>query len=95
MAPEIFRQYKLNRIIVIVGIAIVANAKAIMLKFVLIDQPAYERCLSSMSSMPSPSLACGADPFIFFITSWIIVAAGAVILIFGLKVEDRKTKISR
>jgi hypothetical protein len=95
LVSKIFGQNKLNRIIVIVGIAIVAIAKAIMLKFVIIDQPSYERCLSSMSTMPSPTLACGADPFIYFIIGWVIVAAGAVILIFGLKVEDKKTKISR
>ena len=86
---------KLNKIMVIAGIAIVAIAKAIILKFALIDQPSYERCLSAISNIPSPTLACGPDPFTYFIMGWIIVAAGAVILIFGLKAEDRKTKISR
>ena len=86
---------KLNKIIVIAGIAIVAIAKAIILKFALADQPSYEKCLSSISNMRSPTLACGADPFAYFIMGWVIVAAGAVILIFGLKIEDSKTRISR
>ena len=86
---------KLNRIIVIVGIAIVAVAKAIILKFMLVDQPSYEKCLSSISNLPIPALACGADPLSYFIIGWGIVAVGAAVLIFGLKTDQMKTRISR
>ncbi len=80
---------------VIIGIAIVAIAKAIVLKFILIDQPTYEKCLSSISNLPNPALACGVDPFTYFIIGWAILAVGAVVLIFGLKAEDIRTRISR
>jgi hypothetical protein len=80
---------------VIVGVAIVAIAKAIVLKFILIDQPLYDKCLSSISNLPNPALACGVDPFTYFIIGWAVLAVGAIILIFGLKVDDMRTRISR
>jgi hypothetical protein len=87
---------KLNKILVIVGIAIVAVGKVLILKFTLVDQPSYERCLSSATSdLLTPTLACGSNPFIYFMIGWVIVAVGAVVLILGLKADDMKTKISR
>jgi hypothetical protein len=80
---------------VIVGIAIIVIAKVLTLKFILIDEPGYEKCLSSLSHSPSPALACGSDPFSYFLIGWAIVAAGAAVLIFGLKADDLRTRISR
>ena len=79
----------------VVGIAIIALAKAITLKFILIDQPAYEKCLSSLSNLPTPALACGTDPFSYFLIGWVIIGAGALVLILGLKADDLRTRISR
>jgi hypothetical protein len=80
---------------VILGIMIVAIAKAIVLKFILIDQPLYEKCLSSISGLPNPALPCGVDPFTYFIINWVVLAVGAIILIFGLKADNMRTRISR
>lgn len=79
----------------ILGIAVLAVAKAIIVKFMLFDQPAYEKCISSLSNLPTPALACGTDPVIYFIIGWVIVAAGGLTLIFGLKADDIRTRISR
>jgi len=78
----------LNKTLVIAGIAIVAVSKAIIIKSILVDQPAYERCLSSS---PNPSIAlCGTDPLIYFMISWMITEAGAMVLIYGLRANRNK-----
>lgn len=73
---------------IIAGIAIVAVAKVTIIKSILIDQPAYEQCLSS-----SLALGCGTDPFTYFMMGWIITAVGAIVLIYGLRASQ--AKISR
>jgi hypothetical protein len=73
---------------IIAGIAIVAVAKVTIIKSILIDQPAYEQCLSS-----SLVLGCGTDPLIYFMIGWIITAVGAIVLIYGLRAS--RTTISR
>jgi len=61
----------------------VAVAKATILKSILVDQPAYERCLSGL--MNPGSAPCGTDPIVYFMVGWIITAAGAIVLIYGLR----------
>jgi hypothetical protein len=82
----------LNKVLIIAGIVVLAIAKAIIIKSALIDQPAYERCLSSSAGGIAsnfntivPAGACGTDPINYFIIAWIVVAAGGVLLIYGLK----------
>ena len=78
----------MNKALVVIGIAVVALSKAILLKSVLIDAPAYGRCLNE-----APAQMCGTDPFVYFIVAWSVTAAGAILLIFGLKAS--KVRISR
>lgn len=80
----------MNKILVVAGIIIVAVAKVLILKFVLFDLPAYDRCLAYSSSLPAGSSApgCAGVSFIPFIVGWILVAAGAGILIYGLKADS-------
>jgi NADH:ubiquinone oxidoreductase subunit 5 (subunit L)/multisubunit Na+/H+ antiporter MnhA subunit len=77
----------LNKILVIAGIAIVAISKVTIIKSILVDQPAYERCLSG-----SLALKCGTDPLTYFMIGWIITAVGAIVVIYGLRASQ---KISR
>lgn len=58
-------------------------AKATILKSILVDQPAYERCLSG--SVNPGAAACGTDPLVYFMIGGIITAGGAIVLIYGLK----------
>jgi hypothetical protein len=78
----------MNKALVVVGIAIVALSKAILLKSILIDAPAYGRCLDE-----APAQVCGTDPFVYFVIAWSVTAAGAILLIFGLKASE--VRISR
>lgn len=80
----------MNKLLVFAGIAIVAISKAIVLKSILIDSPAYQRCLSDASI----AQACGTDPFAYFIIGWFVTAGGFILLIFGLKMPAA-TSISR
>jgi len=79
----------MNRALVIAGIAIVAASKAIILKSILIDLPAYQRCVSEV-----PGLACGTDPFAYFIIGWFVTVGGFILLVFGLRMPAAKS-ISR
>lgn len=78
----------MNRALVIAGIAVVAVSKVIVLKSILIDSPAYQRCMSDAG------LGCGADPFAFFILGWFVTVGGFVLLVFGLKMPATRS-ISR
>ena len=78
----------MNKALVVIGIAVVALSKAILLKSVLVDAPAYARCLNE-----APAQMCGTDPFVYFIVAWSVTAAGAILLIFGLKASE--VRVSR
>jgi hypothetical protein len=69
--------------LVIAGIILVAVSKVLILKS-LLDQGAYERCIENNAAM------CAQAPFPFFIYGWIITAAGAAVLIYGLKYVQLK-----
>ena len=69
----------------IAGIAVLAVSKAIVLKSILIDSPAYQRCMSDAG------LACGTDPFAYFILGWFVTVAGFVLLVFGIKMPAEKS----
>lgn len=79
----------MNKALVFAGIAIVAASKAIILKSILIDSPAYERCLSG-----GVAQVCGTDPFVYFIAGWFVTVAGFILLVFGLRMPATKS-ISR
>ena len=81
----------MNKALIFVGIAVVAISKVILLKSILIDSPAYQRCLSDG---PASIAQCGTDPFIFFIFGWFVTVGGFVLLIFGLKMPTTRS-ISR
>jgi hypothetical protein len=80
----------MNKILVVAGIIIVAVAKVVILKFVLFDLPAYDRCLAYGSSLLPGSSApgCAEVSIIPFVVGWILVAAGAGVLIYGLKADS-------
>jgi hypothetical protein len=42
----------MNRALVFAGIVVVAASKAIVLKSILVDSPAYQRCVSEGPGMP-------------------------------------------
>ncbi|HUG97003.1 MAG TPA: hypothetical protein VMJ94_05635 [Nitrososphaera sp.] len=79
----------MNKALVFVGIVIVAASKAIVLKSILIDSPAYQRCVSE-----GPGLVCGADPFAYFIFGWFVTVGGFILLVFGLRMPAARS-ISR
>jgi hypothetical protein len=82
----------MNKILVFVGIAVAVISKAIVLKSMLVDMPAYQRCISgSPASLAQP---CGTDPFIYFILGWFVTVGGFILLVFGLKMPAT-TSISR
>jgi hypothetical protein len=76
----------MNKALVIAGIAIVAVSKVIVLKSILIDSPAYQRCLSG-----GVGPACGADPFSYFILGWFVTVGGFILLVFGLRTPAEKS----
>jgi uncharacterized membrane protein len=82
----------MNKLLVFLGIAIVIVSKVIVLKSILIDSPAYMRCVSDTPTGLVQS--CGSDPFSFFIAGWFITIAGFILLIFGLRLPATKS-ISR
>ena len=79
----------MNKALIVAGIAIVAISKAIILKSILIDAPAYERCLSEGPI----NAGCGIDPFTYFIIGWFVTVTGFVLIVFGLKASP--VRISR
>jgi len=83
----------MNRALVFAGIAIVAISKVIVLKSILVDSPAYQRCVSD--GPVSLAQACGTDPFAYFILGWFVAIGGFILLIFGLKMPATRRSISR
>jgi hypothetical protein len=70
----------------------VAVSKVIILKSILIDSPAYQRCLSDGPA--SLAQACGSDPFAYFILGWFVTVGGFVLIVFGLRMPTTRS-ISR
>jgi hypothetical protein len=83
----------MNKALVFAGIAVVVISKVIVLKSILIDSPAYQRCLSDGSSTVAQA-ACGTDPFVYFIIGWFVTVGGFILLIFGLRMPTTRS-ISR
>jgi hypothetical protein len=84
----------MNKALVFAGIAVVVISKVIVLKSILIDSPAYQRCVSSDGS--SIAQACGGtDPFVYFILGWFVTVGGFILLIFGLRMPTTRRSISR
>ena len=81
----------MNKALVFAGIAVAAISKFIIVKSILIDSPAYERCLSDG---PGVAQACGADPFAYFVMGWFVTVGGYILLVFGLKMPATRS-ISR
>jgi hypothetical protein len=82
----------MNKVLVFAGIAIVVVSKVFVLKSMLLDLPAYQRCISSGPA--SLAQTCGTDPFFYFILGWFITVAGFIMLVFGLKMPATRS-ISR
>jgi len=82
----------LKKSIVFAGIAIVAAAKFIIMKYLIFDQPSYEKCLSG-ASMPGTITGqllslCGSDPVMNLVIGWIAVGVRGAILILGLRADS-------
>ncbi len=87
----------MNKALVFGGIAAVVVSKFIVLKSILIDLPAYERCMSADGGL-TVAHACGIDPIVYFILGWLATAGGFILVIFGLKMPPpttRRRRISR
>ena len=82
----------MNKALLLAGIAIVVTSKVIVLKSILVDSPAYQRCISDG---PSVAQACGTDPFSYFIFGWFVTVAGFILVVFGLKMPASRRSISR
>jgi len=82
----------MNKVLVSAGITIVVISKVFVLKSMLLDLPAYQRCVSS--GPESFAQSCGTDPFFYFILSWFVTVTGFILLIFGLKMPATRS-ISR
>jgi hypothetical protein len=79
----------MNKTLILVGIGVIAISKAIILKSILVDSPAYQRCISGGHAQ-----LCGTDPFTYFILGWFITVGGFVLLVFGFRVPATRS-ISR
>ncbi|HVX02888.1 MAG TPA: hypothetical protein VHA09_07010 [Nitrososphaera sp.] len=75
--------------LVIAGVILVAVSKILIFKS-LLEQSAYENCIANISNNPVGAILCPPAPFPFFIYGWIITAAGAAVLIYGLKYVSLK-----
>jgi hypothetical protein len=82
----------MNKILVFAGIAVIVISKVIVLKSILVDLSAYQRCISNGPATLAQS--CGTDPFIYFILGWFITAGGFILVVFGLKMPTTRS-ISR
>jgi hypothetical protein len=82
----------MNKTLVFAVIAVVAISKVFVLKSVLVDLSAYQRCVSDGSV--SFAKSCGTDPFVYFILGWFVTVGGFILLVFGLKMPAT-TSISR
>ena len=76
----------MDKALVFAGIAAVVISKVVVLKSILIDLPAYERCVSAdLGGGISVTHVCGTDPFIYFIVGWLVTAGGFILVISGLR----------
>jgi hypothetical protein len=82
----------MNKALVFAGIAVVAISKVIVLKSILVDSSAYQRCMSN--GYASLAQSCGTDPFVYFILGWFVTVGGFTLLVFGLKMPAARS-ISR
>jgi hypothetical protein len=82
----------MNKALVFAGIAVVAISKVIVLKSILVDSSAYQRCMSN--GHVSLAQSCGTDPFVYFILGWFVAVGGFTLLVFGLKTPAARS-ISR
>jgi hypothetical protein len=82
----------MNKSLVFAGIAVVVISKVIVLKSMLVDLPAYQRCLSDGPIRLAQS--CGTDPFIYFVLGWFITMGGFISVVFGFKMPATRS-ISR
>ncbi len=82
----------MNKALVFAGIAVAVISKVIVLKSILIDSPAYQRCMSDGSSVAQ---VCGTDPFVYFIFGWFVTVDGFILLIFGVRMPTTRRSISR
>ena len=82
----------MNKTRILVGIAVVVISKGIVIKSILVDSSAYQRCVSDVAV--SLAHSCGTDPFIYFILGWLVTVSGFVLLVLGLKMPATRT-ISR
>jgi hypothetical protein len=79
----------MNNLLVFAGIAVVVISKAIVLKLILVDLSAYQRCISD--GQVSVAQSCGTDPFIYFIVGWFVTVGGFILLVFGLKMPATRS----
>lgn len=85
----------MNKTLLLAGIAVAAASKAVILKSILIDMPAYQKCLSGASSATDMTIpVCGTDPFFYFIFGWFITIGGFILIVFGLRMPATRS-ISR
>ncbi len=82
----------MNKALVFAGIAVVAISIFIVLKSILVDSSAYQRCMSIGHA--SLAQSCGTDPFVYFILGWFVTVVGFTLLAFGLKMPVARS-ISR
>jgi hypothetical protein len=82
----------MNKAFVFAGIAIVVISKVIVLKSILVDFSAYQRCVSD--GPVSLAQSCGTDPLVYFIFGWFVTAGAFILLVFGLKMPATRS-ISR
>jgi hypothetical protein len=82
----------MNKVLVFTGIAVAAISKIIVLKSILVDMSAYQRCISDGPA--SLVQSCGTDPFVYFIVGWFVTVSGLILLVFGLKMPATRS-ISR
>jgi hypothetical protein len=82
----------MNKSLLLAGIALVVVSKAIVLKSILVDLSAYQRCQASLP-ISSPN-SCGTDPLLYFILGWSVTAVGFILLVIGLRMPSVRT-ISR
>ncbi|MEP0825879.1 MAG: hypothetical protein HRF40_10365 [Nitrososphaera sp.] len=81
----------MNKGLVLAGIAVVVISKVLILRSILVDSPAYQKCLSASGV----AQACGTDPFTYFIVGWFVTVGGFVLLVFGLRMPTTRRSISR
>lgn len=83
----------MNKALLLAGIAIVAASKAMILKSILLDSPAYQKCMSE--TPVGVAQMCGTDPFLYFILGWLVTAGGFILVVFGLRMPATKKSIPR